>query len=200
MLEKLFGVWSFGGFIGHLTYHYATLPASSSELDLYSMVWTIIPAFLGCWALIILAFFFCFWQDDRPILLDVITHIEIDTSAFLDNTTRCVSHVTPSCSFWGPTLWKLNGLVLPPVAGFFGGLLTWIRFCFTLNKCSFGYHTNTSLLMCGSRGRCLVINLSYHTKISFIINSLSYNITYLSWLATSYSCPPFMVLVWSYHW
>jgi hypothetical protein len=34
----------------------------------------------------------------------------------------------------------------------------------------------------------------------FIIDSLSYNITYLPWLITSYSCTPFMVLVWSYHW
>jgi hypothetical protein len=54
--------------------------------------------------------------------------------------------------------------------------------------------------MCGSRGKCLVISSSYHTNISFIINPLSYNTTYLSWLATSYSCSPFMVLVWSYHW
>jgi hypothetical protein len=56
-----------------------------------------------------------------------------------------------------------------------------------------------SPFMCGSRGRCLVINSSYHASILFIINPLSYNTTYSSWLATSYSCTPFIVLVWSYH-
>jgi hypothetical protein len=55
------------------------------------------------------------------------------------------------------------------------------------------------LLMCGSRVRCLVISLFYHTNILFIIDSLSYNTTYPSWHATSYSCTPFTVLVWSYH-
>jgi hypothetical protein len=56
------------------------------------------------------------------------------------------------------------------------------------------------LFMCKSKGKCLVISLSYHNNISFIIGPFAYNITYLSWLTTSYNCPPFMVLVWSYHW
>ncbi len=42
--------------------------------------------------------------------------------------------------------------------------------------------------------------LFYYTNILFIIGSFSYNITNLSWFATSYSCTPLMVLVWSYHW
>jgi hypothetical protein len=53
---------------------------------------------------------------------------------------------------------------------------------------------------CRCMGRCLVISSPHHTNISFILNPLSYNITYLFWLATSYGCPSFMVLMWSYHW
>jgi hypothetical protein len=55
-------------------------------------------------------------------------------------------------------------------------------------------------LMCGSRGRRLVISSFYHISILFIINSLSYNTMYPSWIVTSYSCPLFIVLMWSYHW
>jgi hypothetical protein len=116
----------------------------------------------------------------------------------LDSNTRCLSHVTPRCSLSCPTFWEPSGSILPLVVGFFGGSLTWTRVCFPSIRCSFGYHASTSLPMC--KGKCLVISLSYHTSISFIIGPLSYNITYPSWLATSYSGPPFMVLVWSYHW
>jgi hypothetical protein len=35
--------------------------------------------------------------------------------------------------------------------------------------------------------------------ISFIISPFFYNIMYPSWSVTSYSCPPFMLLMWSYH-
>ncbi len=118
----------------------------------------------------------------------------------LDTITRCPSHVTPNCSFWSPILWEPNGLVLSLVASFFGGSLTWTRFCFASSRHSFKYHTNMSSFMCRSKGKCLVINLSYHTKISFIINSFFYNITYPFWLTTFYSFPPFMVSVWWYHW
>ncbi len=54
--------------------------------------------------------------------------------------------------------------------------------------------------MCRSKGKSFVINSSYHTYISFILSPLPSNITYPCWLATSYSCPSFIVLVWSYHW
>jgi hypothetical protein len=54
--------------------------------------------------------------------------------------------------------------------------------------------------VCGFKGMHLVINLSYHTCILFILDSLSYNITYSSWLATSYSCESFTMSMWSYHW
>jgi hypothetical protein len=117
-----------------------------------------------------------------------------------NNTTRCQSPFTPSCLFLGPTLWKPSGLVLPPVVGFFGGSFTWAVLCLSFSKRSFKYHANTSPFMYRSRSSCLVISLSYHTCISFILSWLLYNTMYLSWLATSYSCPSFTMLMWSYHW
>jgi hypothetical protein len=73
-------------------------------------------------------------------------------------------------------------------------------FFFPSNKHSFEYYVNTFSFLCGSKGKCLVFSWFYHTTISFVIGSLSYNIMYLSWLATSYNCPSFTMLVWSYHW
>jgi hypothetical protein len=93
-----------------------------------------------------------------------------------------------------------NGLILSQVVGFFGGSFTEVGVCFPSNRRSFRDYANMFSFMCGSRGKCLVISLSYHTNISFIISSLFYNTMYPSWLATFYSCTPFMVLVWSYHW
>jgi len=65
----------------------------------------------------------------------------------LDDIIRCLSHVTLECQFSCPTFWELSGLVLPPIANFFGGSLTWIGICFLSNRCSFGYCMNTFLLM-----------------------------------------------------
>jgi hypothetical protein len=112
---------------------------------------------------------------------------------------KCLSHVTPTCPLSGPTLWKPNGSILSLVVGFFGWSLTRAKVCFVSSKHSFGYHVSASLLMCGFKGRCLVNSLSYHTNISFIISPFFYNTSYPSWLATSYNCPPFMMLMWSYH-
>ncbi len=95
---------------------------------------------------------------------------------------------------------KLNGSILSLVVGFFGGSPTQIGVCFASSKLSLKYRVSTSLLMCGSRGRHLVISSSYHTCILFIFNPFFYNITYLSWLATSYNYPSFTVSMWSYHW
>ncbi len=55
---------------------------SLGELGLLSMVWIVDPTFLGCWALIVPTFVICFQQDDHVILLDVVTHVETDTSPF----------------------------------------------------------------------------------------------------------------------
>ncbi len=51
---------------------------------------------------------------------------------------------------------------------------------------------NTFLLLCGSKGKRLVINSSYHTYISFILSPLPYSIIYPSWFVTSYSRPSFL--------
>jgi len=50
-----------------------------------------------------------------------------------------------------------------PIACFFGESFTWTWVWFLFNKCSFGYCVNMYLHMCGSKGRHLVINSSYHT-------------------------------------
>jgi hypothetical protein len=110
----------------------------------------------------------------------------------LDGTMKCLRHVTLGCLVSCFTLWKLSGLVFPPIVGFFGRLLTQTKVYFPSSRHSFEYRVNMFL----SKGKCLVINLSHHTNISFIIGPLSYNITYSSWLATSYNGPPFTVSVW----
>jgi len=51
-------------------------------LNLFFVVWIIALAFLGCWTLIILAFVIGFLQDVRLILLDVVAHVETNTSPF----------------------------------------------------------------------------------------------------------------------
>jgi hypothetical protein len=52
MLEKLLGVGSFGGSIGCLAHHQATLPTFLGRFSLLFVVWTATLTFLGCWALI----------------------------------------------------------------------------------------------------------------------------------------------------
>jgi len=94
----------------------------------------------------------------------------------LNGITRCSSHVTPRCLFSCPTFWKLSGFVLPPVVSFFGGLFTRVEVCFTSNRHSFEYCTSTFSFMCRSRGKHLVINSSYHTNISFVIDSFSHTL------------------------
>jgi hypothetical protein len=118
----------------------------------------------------------------------------------LNDIMKYLNHVTLGCLFLSPTFWKINGFVLSLILSFFIELPTWAKVALTLSNRSFKYHANMFPLMCGSRGRCLVINLSYHMCISFIFSPFFNNITYLSWLATSYSCPSFIVLIWSYHW
>jgi hypothetical protein len=111
---------------------------------------------------------------------------------------RYSNHIILSYSLSSRTLWKPSGLVLSLVAGFFGESSTWVEVCLYFNKFSFKCHVNTSPLMFD--GKHLVISSYYHTYISFILNRLPYNTTYPSWLVTSYNCPFFMMLMWSYHW
>jgi hypothetical protein len=51
-LEKLFGVGSFGVFIGHLTCHQAILLVFLGKLGFLFIIQTIAVAFLECWAMI----------------------------------------------------------------------------------------------------------------------------------------------------
>ncbi len=116
-----------------------------------------------------------------------------------NGTMKCLNHVTLGCSLSCPTFWEISGFVLPNCI-VFGESFTRTWVCFLFNRCSFGYCVNMSLLMCGSKGRHLVISSSYHTIFLSIIGSCFYITTYLSWLATSYSCTPFTMSMWSYHW
>ncbi len=109
----------------------------------------------------------------------------------LNGTTRCLNLVIASCPLLSPTFCKPNNSIISPIASFFGRSLTWIGVYFAFSKHSFKYHVSTSPLMCGSKGKHLIISSSYHTCISYIINPLPYNIMYPSWFATSYSCPFF---------
>jgi hypothetical protein len=97
-------------------------------------------------------------------------------------------------------LMKANDSMLSSIAGFFSWSPTWTKVCFNFSKRSLKYHVSTFLLVCGFKGRCLVINLSYHTYILFIFNPFFYITSYMSWLATSYDCSSFTMLMWSYHW
>jgi hypothetical protein len=77
---------------------------------------------------------------------------------------------------------------------------TWTRICHTSNRCSFWHHASMSLTLCMSNCGCLVINLFYHTYISFVLYSFLFSFPYPPWLATSYSCTFFTLLMWTYHW
>jgi hypothetical protein len=94
-----------------------------------------------------------------------------------NGTTKCLNNVGPGCLFLGLTLWELNGLVFSPIANFFNKSPTWVGVCFTSSRCSFGYHANTFLFMCGSRGKRLVINLFYHTNIAGVVYNNSQHIS-----------------------
>jgi len=110
----------------------------------------------------------------------------------LIDITRCLNLVTPSCPPSSPTLWKPNNLILSPVANFFGGSPIWTRVYFAFSRHSFKYYAITFPLMCGFNNKHLIISSSYHTYISFILSPLPYNIMYMSWFSTSYSCPSFL--------
>jgi hypothetical protein len=52
-LEKLLGVGSLGGSIGHLIHCYVTFLIFSNGFNLPFVTQTVTHAFLGCWAMII---------------------------------------------------------------------------------------------------------------------------------------------------
>ncbi len=98
-LEKLLG-----GSTDHPTHRQAILHVFSNGFGLPSMIRTIALAFLGCWVLNILRVVICFQQDNHPILLDVIAHVEISHFLVSNGSMRCPSHVTLGCPLSGPTL------------------------------------------------------------------------------------------------
>jgi len=53
--------------------------------------------------------------------------------------------------------------------------------------------------MCRSNNKSMIISSSWHPFISLVFHPFSYNILYLFWYTTSYSCTFFMMLMWSYH-
>jgi hypothetical protein len=97
-------------------------------------------------------------------------------------------------------LLKAQWFNLIPNCRFFSKSPTRTKVCLAFSRCSFKYHVSTFLLVCRFKGMCLVINSSYHTCILFILNPFPYSTTYMYWLATSYDCLSFTMLVWSYHW
>jgi hypothetical protein len=82
MWEKLLGTRSFGGFISHLARCQAIFLVSSSMFNLPFVVRIVTLTFLRCLALIALTFVIRFQQDDHPIFLDAIAHVEINISPF----------------------------------------------------------------------------------------------------------------------
>jgi hypothetical protein len=96
MLEKLLGVRSFGGSIGHLAHCQAIFLAFLGRIGLRYVVQTIAPTFLGCWALIAFALDIYFQQDDYLVLLDIVAHVKL---TFLCSKLhyKYFSLVTPGC-------------------------------------------------------------------------------------------------------
>jgi hypothetical protein len=68
--------------VGHLACHCVILPFYSKSLPFPSMVQLATLAFLGCFALNVIAFVTRFQSDDHPILLDVVAHIKTNIFPF----------------------------------------------------------------------------------------------------------------------
>jgi hypothetical protein len=68
--------------MGHLAHHQVIFPTSLKELGLPSVVPHVALTLLGCWALITITLIIHFKQDDHPILLDVMAHVETDIYPF----------------------------------------------------------------------------------------------------------------------
>jgi hypothetical protein len=82
MFKKLLRSRSFGTIVGHLACRQVILLVFSKGLNLPSMIGHVSHTFLGCWALIVPALISHFQQDDHPILLDAVAHVEIGTYPF----------------------------------------------------------------------------------------------------------------------
>ncbi len=162
-LEKLLGAKSFGGSIDHLTHCQAIFHVFSKYIRPPFCDLNYCPCIFGVlgtdhsytchlfptrWSPYSFGYNSTFWN----------WHFHVRNGSM-----RCPSHVTLGCPLSGPTLWKPSGLVLSPIASFFGESPTRVGVWFVSNRHSFGYCASMFLLMCGFKGIRLVINSSYHT-------------------------------------
>jgi hypothetical protein len=150
------------------------------------MVWLVIIAFLGCWALIVLTLVIHFQKDDHLILFDVVTHVKTNIFFLPVGIVGYPNFITLSCLFLNPSFWKSYGIIISSLIGFFYGLLTRTWFFHVSNKCSFKYHVSTSPILCRSNDGRLVISLSYHICIPFVFGSFSYKL----WIHLGLLHPP----------
>jgi hypothetical protein len=96
--------------------------------------------------------------------------------------------------------WKrLHDTIVFSFTCYFYGPFAQSEVCHIFSRCSFKCHVITSPILCKFSYECLVISSSYHTYISFIFNSLPYNVIYLLWLVISYSYTFFTLSMWTYH-
>jgi hypothetical protein len=136
--------------LGHFSYFFRQVQPLLFDLDCFPCIRGVLGTYCSCtchlflttWSPYSFGYNNTCWDWHFPIL---------------DNITRCLSHVTPSCLLSSPTRWELNGLVLSLVVSFFFGSPTQAGVCFTSSRHSFKYHVSTSPLMCGFRGRRLVL-------------------------------------------
>ncbi len=169
MLEKLFGVGSFGGSINHLVHCQASLLTFLGELGLSFVVQTIALTFLGCWALIIFAFVIHFRHDDHPIFLDAIVHVKTNIFQF-QMSLQNIEPYYPKLFVLKSHLLRAQWFSFIPIISLFGRSLTRVGICFASSRHSFKYHMNMSSFMCSFTGKRLVINSS--TALAFHLSSI----------------------------
>jgi hypothetical protein len=80
--------------------------------------------------------------------------------SFLGHITKYLCIVTWGCPITCLAFWKCYSVIISPNVVFFGGPTPQAGIYFAFNKCSFGCHANTSLLLCRSNNKGLVISLS----------------------------------------
>jgi hypothetical protein len=103
------------------------------------------------------------------------------------NIAKYSNFIILCCVFSNAPFLESYGIIVSSCIDFFDKSFTQIKVCHTFNKWFFTHHVNTSLILCKSNHKHLVINPSYHTCIPFVLDPFPYNITYLPWFATSYN-------------
>jgi hypothetical protein len=144
----------------HLPCHQINFLTSSRGLGLPSVVQHATLAFLGCWALIVLALIFLFRARWLPYSSWYNGTCKYQYLSLLGCTTKSPCIVIWDCPMTCLAFWKFNSVILSSNAIFFNGPITWARIYFVFSKCSFEFHANTSSLLWKSSSRGVVINLS----------------------------------------